>query len=77
MSNQKSLSLRLDYDAVAALDIECRLTNCSRNRLINRSCKMFRPFMQLQRDYKKGEVTEKQFNQECHRLLTLFSTPII
>lgn len=77
MSNQKSLSLRLDYDAVAALDIECTLTNTSRNRLINRACKMYRPFMQLQRDYQTGELTEKQFNHECHRLLTLFSTPIL
>lgn len=76
MSNQKSLSLRLDYDALGALQAESSLTGQSRNRIINRAVWVYCPLMRLQRDYQQGNVTEKQFTAECHRLLTLFSNPI-
>lgn len=77
MSNQKSLSLRMDYDAYGVLQAESNLTGKSRNRIINRAVWVYCPLMRLQRDYQQGNVTEKQFTTECHRLLTLFSNPVI
>ena len=76
MSNQKSLSLRLDYDAYGALQAESTFTGQSRNRIINRAVWVYCPLMRLQRDYQQGNITEKQFTAECHRLLTLFSNPV-
>lgn len=77
MSNQKSLSLRLDYDAYGALQAESTLTGLSRNRIINRAVWVYCPLARLQREYQRGEVTEKQFTAECHRLLTLFQSSIL
>lgn len=77
MIKQKSLSLRLDYDAYVILQQECFITGLSRNRLINRAAWVYCGMMRLQRDFLQGNVTETQFNHECHRLLSLFSTPIV
>lgn len=77
MSKQKSLSLRLDYDAYVILQQECFSTGLSRNRLINRAVWVYCGMMRLQRDFRQGNVTEKQFTAECHRLLTLFSNPVL
>lgn len=77
MSNQKSLSLRLDYGAYNELQAESAFTGLSRNRIINFAVWSYCPLARLQRDYQQGNVTEKQFTQECHRLLQMFSVPIL
>ena len=71
---QKALSLKLDYDAQAFLDREVAFTEQPRNRVINRAIILYCNLARLQRDFADGCITEKQFNQEVHRLLSIITT---
>lgn len=71
---QKALSLKLDYDAQAFLEREVAFTSQPRNRVINRAIVLYCNLARQQRDYANGSITEKQFNQEVHRLLSIITT---
>lgn len=71
---QKALSLKLDYDAQAFLEREVAFTSLPRNRVINRAIILYCNLARLQRDYTIGTVTEKQYNQEVQRLLSIITT---
>lgn len=72
--NQKPISLKLDYDALAFLDREVAFSSKPRNRVINRAILIYCSLALLQRAFANGEVTEKQFNQEVQRLLSIITT---
>ena len=72
--NQKPISLKLDFDALAFLDREVALSSKPRNRVINRAIILYCNLARLQRDYTMGMVTEKQFNKEVQRLLSIITT---
>lgn len=72
--NQKPLSLKLDFDALAFLDREVAFSSQPRNRVINRAIILYCNLARLQRDFADGSVTEKQFNQEVHRILSFITT---
>lgn len=72
--NQKPVSLKLDFDAQAFLDREVAFSSQPRNRVINRAIILYCNLARLQRDYSIGTVTEKQYNQEVHRLLSIITT---
>lgn len=71
---QKALSLKLDYDAQAFLDREVAFSSQPRNRVINRAIILYCNLAQQQRNFANGSITEKQFNQEVHRLLSIITT---
>lgn len=71
---QKALSLKLDYDAQAFLEREVALTSQPRNRVINRAIILYCNLARLQRDYTIGTFTEKQYNKEVQRLLSIITT---
>ena len=71
---QKALSLKLDYDAQAFLDREVAFTEQPRNRVINRAIILYCNLSRQQRGFANGSITEKQFNQEVHRLLSIITT---
>lgn len=72
--NQKSFSLKLDYDALAFLEREVAFSSQARNRVINRAIILYCNLARQQRDFADGSITEKQFNQEVHRLLSIITT---
>lgn len=71
---QKAISLKLDFDAQAFLDREVAFSSQPRNRVINRAIILYCNLARLQRDYTNGTVTEKQYNHEVHRLLSIITT---
>lgn len=71
---QKALSLKLDYDALAYLEREIFFTSQPRNRVINRAIIIYCNLARQQRDFANGIITEEQFNQEVHRLLSIITT---
>ena len=71
---QKALSLKLDYDALAFLEREVAFSSQARNRVINHAIILYCNLARLQRDFADGCITEKQFNQEVHRLLSIITT---
>lgn len=71
---QKALSLKLDYDALAFLEREVVLTSQPRNRVINHAIILYCNLARQQRDFANGSITEKQFNQEVQRLLSIITT---
>lgn len=71
---QKPVSLKLDFDAQAFLEREVALSSQPRNRVINRAIILYCNLARLQRDYTNGTVTEKQYNQEVKRLLSIITT---
>ena len=71
---QKAISLKLDYDAQAFLDREVVFTSQPRNRVINRAIILYCNLARQQRDLVNGTITEKQFNQEVQRLLSIITT---
>ena len=71
---QKAISLKLDFDAQAFLDREVAFSSQPRNRVINRAIILYCNLARLQRDYTNGTVTEKQYNQEVQRLLSIITT---
>lgn len=71
---QKALSLKLDYDALSFLEREVAFSSQARNRVINRAIILYCSLARLQRDFADGSVTEKQFNREVHRLLSIITT---
>lgn len=71
---QKALSLKLDYDALGFLKREVALSSQARNRVINRAIILYCNLARQQRDFAAGSITEKQFNQEVHRLLSFITT---
>lgn len=72
--NQKPVSLKLDFDAQAFLDREVAFSSQPRNRVINRAIILYCNLARLQRDYTNDTITEKQYNQEVHRLLSIITT---
>jgi len=72
--SQKAISLKLDFDAQAFLDREVVFLSQPRNRVINRAIILYCNLARLQRDFANGSITEKQFNQEVHRLLSIITT---
>lgn len=73
MSNQKTISVRLDPSALVSLCQENEFTGVPKNRIVNRAIRLYWYLAQLQRDYKAGTTTDKQFAQECHRLLNFIT----
>lgn len=71
---QKPISLKLDFDAQAFLEREVAFTSIPRNRVINRAIILYCNLARLQRDFANGRITEKQFNKEVHRLLSIITT---
>lgn len=71
---QKAISLKLDYDALAYLEREVFFTSQPRNRVINRAIIIYCNLARQQRDFANGIITEEQFNQEVHRLLSIITT---
>lgn len=71
---QKAISLKLDYDALAYLEREVFFTSQPRNRIINRAIIIYCNLARQQRDFANGIITEEQFNQEVHRLLSIITT---
>ena len=71
---QKAVSLKLDFDAQAFLEREVAFSSQPRNRVINRAIILYCNLARLQRDYTNGTVTEKQYNQEVQRLLSIITT---
>lgn len=71
---QKAISLKLDFDAQAFLDREVEFTSQPRNRVINRAIVLYCNLARQQRDFANGSITEKQFNQEVQRLLSIITT---
>lgn len=71
---QKALSLKLDYDALAYLEREIFYTSQPRNRVINRAIIIYCNLARQQRDFANDIITEEQFNQEVHRLLSIITT---
>lgn len=72
--NQKPISLKLDYDAMAFLDREVAFSSKPRNRVINRAIILYCNLARQQRDFADGSITEKQFNREVQRLLSIITT---
>lgn len=71
---QKALSLKLDWDALAFLEREVVFSSQPRNRVINHAIVLYCNLARLQRDYANGSITEKQFNKEVHRVLSIITT---
>ena len=74
LMKQKPISLKLDFDAQAFLEREVAFTSQPRNRVINRAIVLYCNLARQQRDFTNGSITEKQFNQEVHRLLSIITT---
>lgn len=72
--NQKPISLKLDFDAQAFLDREVAFSSQPRNRVINRAIILYCNLARQQRDFANGSITEKQFNREVQRLLSIITT---
>lgn len=72
--NQKPITLKLDFYTQALLDREVAFLSIPRNRVINRAIILYCNLALQQRDFANGRVTEKQFNQEVHRLLSIITT---
>lgn len=72
--NQKPISLKLDFDAQAFLDREVAFSSKPRNRVINRAIILYCNLARQQRDFANGSITEKQFNREVQRLLSIITT---
>ena len=72
--NQKPISLKLDYDAKAFLDREVAFSSKPRNRVINHAIVLYCNLARQQRDFADGSITEKQFNREVQRLLSIITT---
>ncbi len=72
--NQKPISLKLDYDALAFLEREVTLSSKPRNRVINHAIILYCALALLQRSFADGSITEKQFNREVQRLLSIITT---
>lgn len=71
---QKPISLKLDFDAQAFLDREVAFSSQPRNRVINRAIILYCNLARLQRDLVNGTITEKQYNHEVQRLLSIITT---
>ena len=74
LMKQKPISLKLDFDAQAFLEREVAFTSQPRNRVINRAIILYCNLARLQRDHTIGTVSDKQFNQEVQRLLSIITT---
>lgn len=72
--NQKPISLKLDYDALAFLEREVAFSSKPRNRVINRAIVLYCNLARQQRDFDNGSITERQFNREVQRLLSIITT---
>lgn len=72
--NQKPISLKLDYDAQAFLEREVAFSLKPRNRVINHAIVLYCNLARQQRDFADGTITEKQFNREVQRLLSIITT---
>ena len=71
---QKPVSLKLDFDAQAFLEREVAFSSQPRNRVINRAIILYCNLARLQRDFANGSITEKQYNHEVQRLLSIITT---